>query len=319
MTRDEFMGRLRRGLVGLPTAAAADIASDYEAHFEDGAAAGRSEAEVAAALGDPDRLARELRAESTARRWTQEQNPSAAVGAVFGLLLGWSTTVLRLDQFVIGLALFFAATGLAGLLFRVVIGQTGQTPLIDTLPRLEIPLLSDIPLLGTALFSHNVLVYLAALLAVGLYFLLYRTRAGLDLRSVGENPKAADSLGIPVRWTRLWTSTAGGALMGIAGAYLPMVYTGTFTEGIVAGRGWLAIALTFFGGWRPQYIVAGALFFATMDVVALRAEVSDVGIPSQALLVVPYVATLLVMTFAFRWARVPAFLGRNYDRESRTG
>ena len=244
---------------------------------------------------------------------------AAVVGGLFGLLLGWSTTVLRLDQFVIGLALFFAATGLAGLLFRVVIGQTGQTPLVDTLPRLEIPLLSQIPLLGTALFSHNVLVYFAAVLAVALYFLLYRTRAGLDLRSVGENPKAADSLGIPVVWTRLWTSTAGGALMGIAGAYLPMVFTGTFTEGIVGGRGWLAIALTFFGGWRPQFIVAGALFFATMDVIALRAEVSDVGIPSQVLLVVPYVATLLVMIFAFRWARVPAFLGRNYDRESRTG
>ncbi len=163
------------------------------------------------------------------------------------------------------------------------------------------------------------LVYFAALLAVGLYFFLYRTRAGLDLRSVGENPKAADSLGIPVVWTRLWTSTAGGALMGVAGAYLPLVYTGTFTEGIVGGRGWLAIALTFFGGWRPQFIVAGALFFATMDVIALRAEVSNVDIPSQVLLVVPYVATLLVMIFAFRWARVPAFLGKNYDRESRTG
>jgi general nucleoside transport system permease protein len=244
---------------------------------------------------------------------------AAVVGGLFGLLLGWSTTVLRLDQFVIGLALFFAATGLAGLLFRVAIGQTGQTPLVDTLPRLEIPLLSKIPLLGTALFSHNVLVYVVAVLAVALYFFLYRTRAGLDLRSVGENPKAADSLGIPVVWTRLWTSTAGGALMGIAGAYLPMVFTGTFTEGIVGGRGWLAIALTFFGGWRPQFIVAGALFFATMDVIALRAEVSDVGIPSQVLLVVPYVATLLVMIFAFRWARVPAFLGKNYDRESRTG
>jgi general nucleoside transport system permease protein len=244
---------------------------------------------------------------------------AAVVGGLFGLMLGWSTTVLRLDQFVIGLALFFAATGLAGLLFRVVIGQTGQTPLVDTLPRLEIPLLSEIPLLGTALFSHNVLVYFAAVLAVALYFFLYRTRTGLDLRSVGENPKAADSLGIPVVWTRLWTSTAGGALMGIAGAYLPMVFTGTFTEGIVGGRGWLAIALTFFGGWRPQFIVAGALFFATMDVIALRAEVSDVGVPSQVLLVVPYVATLLVMIFAFRWARVPAFLGKNYDRESRTG
>jgi simple sugar transport system permease protein len=244
---------------------------------------------------------------------------AAAIGAVFGFALGWATTALRLDQFVVGLALFFAATGLAGLLYRIVIGQTATTPLVDTLPRLEIPLLSEIPLLGTALFSHNVLVYFAGLLTVGLWFFLYRTRSGLNLRSVGENPKAADSLGIPVVRTRLWTTTAGGALMGIAGAFLPLVYTGTFTEGIVGGRGWLAIALTFFGGWRPQFIAAGALFFATMDVVALRAEVSGIDIPSQVLLVTPYVATLVVMVFAFRWARVPEFLGRNYDRESRTG
>ena len=244
---------------------------------------------------------------------------AAAVGAVFGFALGWATTALRLDQFVVGLALFFAATGLAGLLYRIVIGQTATTPLVDTLPRVEIPLLSDIPLLGTALFSHNLLVYFAARVTVGRWFFLSRTRAGLNLRSVGENPKAADSLGIPVARTRLWTTAAGGALMGVAGAFLPLVYTGTFTEGIVGGRGWLAIALTFFGGWRPQYIAAGALFFATMDVVALRAEVSGIDIPSQVLLVIPYVATLVVMVFAFRWARVPEFLGKNYDRESRTG
>jgi simple sugar transport system permease protein len=244
---------------------------------------------------------------------------AAAIGAVFGFALGWATTALRLDQFVVGLALFFAATGLAGLLYRIAIGQTATTPLVDTLPRVEIPLLSDIPVLGVALFSHNVLVYFAALLTVGLWYFLYRTRSGLNLRSVGENPKAADSLGIPVTRMRLWTTTAGGALMAIAGAFLPLVYTGTFTEGIVGGRGWLAIALTFFGGWRPQYIAAGALFFAAMDVVALRAEVSGLDIPSQVLLVTPYVATLIVMVFAFRWARVPEFLGRNYDRESRTG
>jgi ABC-type uncharacterized transport system permease subunit len=243
---------------------------------------------------------------------------AAAVGAVFGLLLGAATTYLRLDQFVVGLALFFAATGLAGLLFRVVIGQSATQPLVPTLPRLEVPFLSDIPLIGPALFDQNALVYLTALLTVGLYFFLYRTRAGLDLRAVGENPKAADSLGIKVVGSRLWTATAGGALMAVAGAYLPMVYTGTFTEGIVGGRGWLAIALTFFGGWRPQYIAAGALFFATMDVIALRAEVGNIDVPSQLLLVLPYVATLLVMIFAFRWARVPEFLGRNYDRESRT-
>jgi general nucleoside transport system permease protein len=243
---------------------------------------------------------------------------AAAVGAVFGLLLGAATTYLRLDQFVVGLALFFAATGLAGLLFRVVIGQSATQPLVPTLPRLTIPFLSDIPLIGPALFDQNALVYLTALVTVGLYFFLYRTRAGLDLRAVGENPKAADSLGIAVVRSRLWTATAGGALMAVAGAYLPLVYTGTFTEGIIGGRGWLAIALTFFGGWRPQYIAAGALFFATMDVIALRAEVGNIDVPSQLLLVLPYVATLLVMIFAFRWARVPAFLGRNYDRESRT-
>jgi simple sugar transport system permease protein len=243
---------------------------------------------------------------------------AAAVGAVFGLLLGAATTYLRLDQFVVGLALFFAATGVAGLLFRVVIGQSATQPLVPTLPRLEIPFLSDIPLIGRALFAQNALVYLTALITVALYFFLYRTRAGLDLRAVGENPKAADSLGIKVARSRLWTATAGGALMGVAGAYLPLVYTGTFTEGIVGGRGWLAIALTFFGGWRPQYIAAGALFFATMDVIALRAEVGNIDVPSQLLLVLPYVATLLVMIFAFRWARVPEFLGRNYDRESRT-
>ncbi|MGY1642234.1 ABC transporter permease [Geodermatophilus sp. SYSU D00703] len=244
---------------------------------------------------------------------------AAGIGAVFGLALGWATTALRLDQFVVGLALFFAATGLAGLLYRVVVGQAATTPRVDTLPRLEIPLLSDIPVLGVALFSHNLLVYLALLLAAGLWFFLYRTRAGLDLRSVGENPKAADSLGIRVAGARLWTTTVGGALMAVAGAFLPLVYTGTYTDTIVGGRGWLAIALTFFGGWRPQFIALGALFFAAMDVIALRAEVSGIDVPSQVLLVVPYVATLLVMVFAFRWARVPEFLGRNYDRESRTG
>jgi len=243
---------------------------------------------------------------------------AAAVGGVFGLLLGAATTYLRLDQFVVGLALFFAATGLAGLLFRVAIGQSATQPLVPTLPRLEIPLLSDIPLIGRVLFAQNALVYLTAAVTVGLYLFLYRTRAGLDLRAVGENPKAADSLGIPVVRSRLWTATAGGALMGVAGAYLPLIYTGTFTEGIIGGRGWLAIALTFFGGWRPQFIAAGALFFATMDVIALRAEVGNIALPSQALAVLPYVATLLVMIFAFRWARVPEFLGRNYDRESRT-
>lgn len=238
-------------------------------------------------------------------------------GAAFGLMLGWSTTYLRLDQFVIGLALFFAALGLANLLYREVIGVTLTPPLIPTLEDVRVPVLADIPVIGPVLFEQDLVVYGAFALSVVLWWFLYRTDGGLRLRSVGENPKAADSLGINVARTRLWTSSVGAALMAMGGAYLPMVYTGTYTEGIVAGRGWLAIALTFFGGWRPQYILAGAAFFAGMDVLALRAQVGGIGVPHQFVLMLPYVATLLVMMFAFRWARVPAFLGRNYDRESR--
>ena len=242
---------------------------------------------------------------------------AGVAGAVFGLVLAWTTTYLRLDQFVIGLALFFAALGTASLLYRVVVGVTLTPPLIPTLQDAQIPVLSDIPFLGPVLFQQDLVVYATFALSFGLWWFLYRTDAGMRLRSVGENPKAADSLGINVFRTRMVAGTIGSALMAIGGAYLPMVYTGTYTEGIVGGRGWLAIALTFFGGWRPHYIVAGAAFFAGMDVLALRAQVAGIGIPHQFVSMLPYVATLLVMMFAFRWARIPAFLGRNYDRESR--
>jgi len=243
---------------------------------------------------------------------------AAGAGAVFGLVLGYMTTRLRLDQFVVGLALFFAAVGLAQLLYKVVVGVTLQPPLIATLKDVRIPLLADIPVLGPVLFAQDLMVYFAFALSGFLYWLLYRTNVGLRLRSVGENPKAADSLGVDVGRARLLAATAGSMLMALGGAYLPMVYTGLFTEGIASGRGWLAIALAFFGGWRPQFILAGAAFFAGMEVLALRVQVEGVGVPHQFVLMLPYVATLLVMMFAFRWARVPAFLGRNYDRESRT-
>lgn len=243
---------------------------------------------------------------------------AAAVGALFGLVLGWTTTIWRLDQFVIGLALFFAATGLATLLYKVVIGVTLAPPLIPTLGDWRIPLLGSIPGIGPVLFRQDGVVYFSFLLSAFLYWLLYRTNLGLKIRSVGENPKAADSLGIDVVRTRLVTAALGSALIALGGAYLPMIYTGTYTEGIVAGRGWLAIALAFFGGWRPQFILAGAAFFAGMEVLALRIQVAGVAVPHQFVSMLPYVATLAVMVFAFRWARVPGFLGRNYDRESRT-
>ncbi len=117
---------------------------------------------------------------------------------------------------------------------------------------------------------------------------------------------------------RYLASMVGGALIGLAGVYLPMVYTGTFTEGMVKGRGWLAIALTFFGGWKPINILFGSLFFAGVEILAYKVQVTGIGIPYQYLLMLPYVATLLVMMFTFRRSTVPGFLGQNYDREKRS-
>jgi simple sugar transport system permease protein len=240
------------------------------------------------------------------------------VGALFGLALAYFTTTLKMNQFVIGLALFFFGLGLSTLFYKLVVGITLQPPLIPTLKSVPIPGLNQIPILGDILFNQNLLVYFAILLSVFLYYLLYRTSIGLELRAVGESPKAADSLGVNVSLMRYATAMVGGMLMALAGAYLPMVYTGTFTEGMVQGRGWIAIALTFFGGWSPHLILLGSLFFAGVEVLALRVQVGGFGIPYQFLLTLPYIATILVMIFATRWVRAPAFLGQNYDRERRT-
>jgi simple sugar transport system permease protein len=240
------------------------------------------------------------------------------VGGLFSLILAYFTTTLKMDQFVVGLALFFIGTGLSSLLPKLVIGVTLTPPLVPTLPDLPIPLLSKIPILGPILFNQNLLVYFSILLSVGLWYILFHTNLGLRLRSVGENPKAADALGINVTSNRYLTTIIGGMLIGLAGAYLPMVYTGTFTDLMVKGRGWIAIALTFFGGWSPLPIFLGSLFFADVEVLSFRFQVGTSVIPYQILTMLPYIATIVVMIFTFGKSRVPAFLGQNYDRERRT-
>ncbi len=243
---------------------------------------------------------------------------AAVAGGLIGLVMAYFTTTLKMDQFVIGLALFFVGLGVSSLAFKLLVGVTLTLPQIPTLPDVKIPLLGDLPVVGPILFNQNALVYASVLVSLALYYYLYRTSWGLELRAVGENPKSADSLGINVAAVQYAATIAGSMLIGIAGAYLPMVYSGTFTQGIVQGRGWLAIALTFFGGWRPGLIFAGALFFALVDVLSLRGQIMGGIIPHQFLRMLPYLTTILVMIFAFRWVRVPAFLGQNYDREKRS-
>lgn len=243
---------------------------------------------------------------------------SILTGIAFGLAYTYFTTTLKLNQFVTGLAFFFIGLGISTLAFKLAVGVTLTPPMIPTLQKVAIPLLSQIPVIGQIFFVQNLFVYFAILLTVFLYYFLYKTSYGLELRSVGENPRAADSLGVNVTRIRYTAAIAGAILIALGGLYLPMVYTGTFTEGIVQARGWLAIALTFFGGWRPHTIFLGALFFATVEVIALRAQIFGGDIPHQLLLTLPFIATLLVMIFGAKWARLPGFLGQNYDRESRS-
>lgn len=240
------------------------------------------------------------------------------VGGVFGLALAYFTTSLKMNQFVIGLSLFFIGLGVSTLLPKLILGITLSPPLIPTLKNISIPVLSQIPLIGPILFNQNILVYVSILVSIGLWYFLYRTQKGLELRSVGEYPMTADSLGINTTKMRYWSTIIGGMLIGMAGAYLPMVYAGTFTEGMTMGRGWLAIALTFFGGWSPLPILFGSLFFSAVEVLAFRVQVIGIALPYQILQMLPYVATILVMIFTFKRSRVPGFLGKNYDREKRT-
>jgi len=239
-------------------------------------------------------------------------------GALFGLALAYFTTSLKMNQFVIGLALFFIGLGVSTLLPKLILGITLTPPLIPTLKGIQIPLLSQIPFIGPILFNQNILVYVSVIVSIGLWYFLFRTQKGLELRSVGEYPMTADSLGINTTRMRYWSTIIGGMLIGMAGAYLPMVYAGTFTEGMTMGRGWLAIALTFFGGWSPLPILYGSLFFSAVEVLAFRVQVIGSFLPYQFLQMLPYLATILVMVFTFKKSRVPGFLGKNYDREMRS-
>jgi general nucleoside transport system permease protein len=184
-------------------------------------------------------------------------------------------------------------------------------------PQFAVPYLSDIPLLGSAVFRQHPLVYAAVAMALGLVWFLYRTRTGLVLRSVGESPEAAHALGTPVRRIRLAAVVAGGALCGLAGAYLSIIYTPLWVEGMVAGKGWIALALTTFATWRPARVLLGAYLFGGVTMVQFHLQGMGVDVPSQFLSMLPYIATIVVLALISRnpaWIRVnmPASLGKPF-------
>ena len=232
----------------------------------------------------------------------------ALMAAAFGVLVIWLNT----NQVASGLALSLFGAGFSAFVgIGYVQGKLGERP------QFSVPFLADIPLIGPAFFRQHPMVYLAIALVAGVAWFLYRSRAGLVLRAVGESPESAHALGYPVRRIRMAAVMTGGALCGVAGAYLSVVYTPLWVEGMVAGKGWIALALTTFATWRPARVLLGAYLFGGVTMLQFHLQGEGVEIPSQFLSMLPYVATIVVLVLISRngaWikANMPASLGKPF-------
>ncbi len=234
------------------------------------------------------------------------------VGALFSLLFGFLTLTLVTNQVATGLALTLLGLGFSGMLGEGFVGQPGVK-----LASVYIPGLSDIPLVGKLIFGQDPVFYISIALTAAVVYFLFKTRAGLTLRSVGDNHGSAHALGISVIGIRYMAVMFGGGCAGLSGAYLSLVYTPQWTENMTAGRGWIALALVVFASWRPWRVLAGAYLFGAVTIGQLHAQALGFGIPSQLLSSLPYVATIIVLVLISRNKRLtmmntPASLGRPF-------
>lgn len=232
-----------------------------------------------------------------------EASGSAGLGAVAGALGGasaaavfaWAALVLGTDQIIVGAAINLLALGGTGAVYRALYGTTGTALVLPTLPGVSIPGLTSIPVVGPALASQNGLVYLALLLVPALAFLFKRTGLGLRLRSIGDHPQAAASLGYRVQSYKVAALLGAGLLAGLAGATLTLAATNTFVEGVTAGRGFVALAVVVFGRWSPWGVLAGALIFGLVNALQFQLQAADLAVPHQIALMLPYLVTLGVL------------------------
>jgi general nucleoside transport system permease protein len=236
----------------------------------------------------------------------------AGAGALLAAGFGLLVIYLNTNQVATGLALSLFGGGLSAFVgVGFVQGKLGERP------SYHLPWLGDLPLLGPALFRQHPMVYAAIALAVAIAWFLYRSRAGLVLRAVGESPESAHALGYPVRRIRMAAVVAGGALCGVAGAYLSVIYTPLWVEGMVAGKGWIALALTTFATWRPARLLLGAYVFGGVTMLQFHLQGQGVDVPSQFLSMLPYLATVVVLVLissnaAWVKANMPAALGKPF-------
>ncbi len=249
--------------------------------------------------------------------WIIATLAAASAGLMLSLIHAFVSITLKANQTVSGLAITILGLGLSSFIGRPIALSRIR---IDPLESVRVPLLSEIPVIGPSFFNQNPLVYFSYIMVIVLWFILYKTRFGLNLRSVGENPSMADSLGINVFLTRYVATSVGGALCGISGALLILGYYPSWYDGITAGRGWIAVALVIFSSWNPLYAFFGAYFFGLVG--TLNATFQSIGfraIPTDFFRTLPYLLTILVLIIfsstRFRRRKMPASLGKPYTRE----
>ncbi|RPI87916.1 MAG: ABC transporter permease [Chloroflexi bacterium] len=236
---------------------------------------------------------------------------AAAVGCILGLLMAVISVTLQAEQGISGIGLTLFGLGLSSLLFKETMGTVNS---ISGFQPIRIPLLGDIPYIGNVLFNHNILVYGAFILVPVATWVLNKTTFGLKVRAAGQNPQAVDSLGINVVIIRYITITLGGMLAGIAGASLSIALINLFQENMTNGMGFIAVALVYFGGWRPVGVLSGALLFSFVNALQLWIQVKRIPLPSDIAVMLPYILTIIVLALAMRRTQQPAALAKPFTR-----
>ncbi|MCX7920637.1 MAG: ABC transporter permease [Clostridia bacterium] len=246
---------------------------------------------------------------------------AAAAGALGGLIFAFLTVTLRANQVVSGLALTIFGTGFAGFFGQKLTGKIVPGPITTFFGEAKVPLLSDIPFVGKILFAQNLFVYFGYVAAIALGVYLFHTRKGLNLRAVGENPAAADASGINISLYKYTHILLGGALCGLGGAYLSLVYVPTWKENITAGRGWIAVALVIFTTWSPYRAIIGSYLFGCLDIIGFRIQDLKIKVSPYIIDMLPYIVTIVVLVFiSMRKSKEnapPKGLGNPYFREDR--
>jgi simple sugar transport system permease protein len=242
---------------------------------------------------------------------------AALVGMALGMLMAFLSVHLGLSQHVSGLGITLFAAGLAMFIYRLHFGSPTVPPTVKPFQQIAIPWLSEIPVIGPGLFKQYSLTYIAWLLVPALSILLYKTNVGLKIRTVGENPIVADTVGVNVALTRTLCLVVGGALMGVGGAFLTLAHQNMFLIDVIGGRGWVAIAMVIFGNWDPVKGTLGALIFGCLDGLQLRLQGLGFKLSFHVFLMIPYLLTIVALVSVSRKASVPASLLKPYRREEK--